>query len=175
VKLASNSFLTQLNKISISGSCSSRSTSQPTCKRNCGKVDLGTTRTGRDFYSIWTHYACTRLYTSGHERAQAFLAPGNKVRPTMTYCYRDRPWELVGGQATGCVIMKTTIVHPQAVKTSAQQVCEMMSGASEALLGPWRSPPKRYQESSKTGLAVPGSAVIKQICPTVYISRPAQL
>lgn len=37
VKLASNIFLTQLNKLIIFGSSSSESTSQPTCKRNCGK------------------------------------------------------------------------------------------------------------------------------------------
>lgn len=72
----------------------------------------------------------------------------NKVRPTMTHAYKDRIWEPVGGRARGCVLVNIGTSFLGAVETSAQQVCEMMSGASGALVGLGSYLPKRQQGPS---------------------------
>lgn len=111
-------------------SCSSKSTPQPGREIET-KMDLGTSRTYSDFFlSIWTHQASTSPYTSGHERAQAFLALETRCDPPWhTAIWTDRPWEPVRGRADS---REHHEPRSQAVKTSAQQVCEMISGASEA-------------------------------------------
>lgn len=53
----------------------------------------------------------------------------------MTPAYKDRIWGPVGGRARGCVVVNIGTSFLGAVETSAQQVCEMMSGASGGLVG----------------------------------------
>jgi hypothetical protein len=93
----------------------------------------------------------------------------------MTYNYKDRPWEPVAGRAGGYVLVSIANLLP---RRSGDRCPKRMLDDVGCQRGPGRAGSylaKQQQGSSKTGLAGPASAVIKQICPTVYTSRLGQL